>query len=583
MSAKPSRTELETALAGGGVSGSRKTPHRTDPIELQLDSMTARRQKVIGGDLTGVSKRQKAGRGSRGREINYVNWIAIGIVLLILGVFFWPEDSNVTTKEATGSEQVVESALYYTESRVDDTQPSTTAQSFLRETDIDRASEFREQEALEKQIQTLLTEAHSNVANGRYTLPEDNNAIDAYQQILKLDPNNITAKQGIESINDRFLSNGQQALEENKERVAVVALQKLNAIDSRSDARKELAAALKNWRQSRKISDLLASASKASEEQRIILPARNNALYFYQQILELDPQNEAGLAGTQAIADSYIEKANSAILNGQFEAATGYLATVSVINPKHDAIPMIEGIISKGAEISALNPSPSSGELSLNENTSNTQQQSEARATQPQQIVSTDSRETLIPKTTANRNNVSTQATPKVQASEQAAFDRQYLERGLDAYYKGNYETAAALLQPLADKGVSRAQFRIGYMYYLGRGFTRDRAEADRVIRAAVPAIQKFANEGRVWAQSDLGSLYEDGLVLPQDYAKALYWYRSAAEQGYPGAQTNLGIMYAQGYGVTASRRTAIEWFQRAAKQGDIAAKRNLDSMGITQ
>jgi len=120
-------------------------------------------------------------------------------------------------------------------------------------------------------------------------------------------------------------------------------------------------------------------------------------------------------------------------------------------------------------------------------------------------------------------------------------------------------------------------------MYYQGRGFETNRGEADRIIRAALPAIQKFADEGRSWAQSDIGSLHEDGLVLPRDYGEAVFWYRLAAEQGYPGAQTNLGIMYALGRGVPASRRTAIEWFQRAAKQGDILAKRNLESLGITE
>ena len=151
----------------------------------------------------------------------------------------------------------------------------------------------------------------------------------------------------------------------------------------------------------------------------------------------------------------------------------------------------------------------------------------------------------------------------------------------MDAYYKGDYETAAALLQPLADKGVARAQFRLAYMHFLGRGFSADRQEADRRIRAALPAIRKFAEEGRAWAQSDLGSLYEDGLVLARDYNEAVRWYRLAAEQGYPGAQTNLGMMYARGRGVTSSRRTAIEWFQRAAKQGDSVAKHNLEALGV--
>ena len=93
------------------------------------------------------------------------------------------------------------------------------------------------------------------------------------------------------------------------------------------------------------------------------------------------------------------------------------------------------------------------------------------------------------------------------------------------------------------------------------------------------PAIQAFAAEGRAWAQSDLGSLYEDGLVLPRDYKEAFFWYRASAEQGYAGAQTNLGILYARGLGVSSSRRTAIEWFEKAAAQGDAAAVRNLESL----
>ena len=117
---------------------------------------------------------------------------------------------------------------------------------------------------------------------------------------------------------------------------------------------------------------------------------------------------------------------------------------------------------------------------------------------------------------------------------------------------KEDYASAAALLKPLADKGISRAQFRIAYMHFLGRGFPENRNEADRIIRAALPAIQAFAAEGRAWAQSDLGSLYEDGLVLPRDYKEAFFWYRASAEQGYAGAQTNLGILYARGLGVSS-------------------------------
>jgi hypothetical protein len=572
MSVKPSRTELETALTGHTKASVHKKPRTSNPIELQLDSMTARRQKVIGGDLTGVSKRQKFSYGGGIPDINYVNWIAITIVLLILAVFFWPQSNSESIREIVGDAKIVESAAYYTDSRVDVEPEASNEQSFIRQTDIDRASQFRQQDAQDQAIRALLTQADAQLAEEHYTEPDEDNAIYSYHKVLKIDADNIDANQGIEYINGRFLASGYKALENQDGTLAAVALDKLKAIDPRSEESIELNVALTRWRVARNIKTLLVSAKQAEKDNRWILPARNNALYFYQQILEFDERNQDGLSGTQVIADSYIEKASSAILNGQYEAATGYLATVSVIDAKHASIALIEAMITKGVSIASRSAPNSSSRLAKPSTTSaqSSPQQSEAIA------------DITVPAKPVPRNSISNNLTPNSQASEQEAFDRQYLVRGLDAYYKGNYETAAALLKPLADKGVSRAQLRIGYMYYLGRGFEKNRQEADRVVRAALPAIQKFADEGRVWAQSDIGSLYEDGLVLPRDYGEAIYWYRSAAEQGYPGAQTNLGIMYARGRGVAESRSTAIDWFQRAAKQGDIAAQRNLESMGIS-
>ena len=243
---------------------------------------------------------------------------------------------------------------------------------------------------------------------------------------------------------------------------------------------------------------------------------------------------------------------------------------MSVIDPKNPSIKLIRDSITNAKPIAESRTQPQSWQTASNS-------QPEADSNSPTLNQNETTSERIDPKL------ISDVKTPRQQASEQEAIDIQYLNRGLEAYYKGDYDTAIRLLQPLADKGISRAQFRIAYMHYLGRGFRRDRKEADRIIRAALPAIQKFANDGRSWAQSDLGSLYEDGLVLPRDFSDAVFWYRNAAEKGYPGAQTNLGIMYARGRGVTQSRKTAIEWFQRAAKQGDIAAIRNLQSMGVIE
>ena len=84
------------------------------------------------------------------------------------------------------------------------------------------------------------------------------------------------------------------------------------------------------------------------------------------------------------------------------------------------------------------------------------------------------------------------------------------------------------------------------------------------------------AQKNQSWAQSDLGSLYEDGIIVTRSYSEALNWYRKAAAQNYAGAQTNLGNMYFFGKGVEQNQEEAIKWYRLAALGGDAIAKQNL-------
>ena len=55
---------------------------------------------------------------------------------------------------------------------------------------------------------------------------------------------------------------------------------------------------------------------------------------------------------------------------------------------------------------------------------------------------------------------------------------------------------------------------------------------------------------------------------MPQDYGEAVRWYRRAAEQGNARAQNNLGTMYQNGRGVAQNYVQAHKWFNLAAAQG---------------
>jgi len=90
-------------------------------------------------------------------------------------------------------------------------------------------------------------------------------------------------------------------------------------------------------------------------------------------------------------------------------------------------------------------------------------------------------------------------------------------------------------------------------------------SRADRVFA--------MANEGDATAQAALGLLYERGLGVSLDSAKALIWYRRAAKQGDALAMFHIGSLYERGAGVARDYVAASEWYQRASDAGNASAQ----------
>ncbi|WP_426407614.1 tetratricopeptide repeat protein [Bradyrhizobium ganzhouense] len=106
------------------------------------------------------------------------------------------------------------------------------------------------------------------------------------------------------------------------------------------------------------------------------------------------------------------------------------------------------------------------------------------------------------------------------------------LGAGSAAFSRNNYNTAARLLLPLAERGNARAQALIGFMYATGQG-------------------------------------------LPQAYEAAGYWYRLAAEQGDTTAQYLLGLAYDKGQGVPQDDVAAYKWLNLAAANAPKRTREN--------
>ena len=88
-----------------------------------------------------------------------------------------------------------------------------------------------------------------------------------------------------------------------------------------------------------------------------------------------------------------------------------------------------------------------------------------------------------------------------------------------------------------------------------------------------------LAEEGDPTAQYELGVMYQNGEGLPQNYSKAVKWFRMAAEQGDSNAQYSLGLKYSVGHGVPQNYSEAAKWHRKSAEQGNTAAQLSLARM----
>jgi len=94
-----------------------------------------------------------------------------------------------------------------------------------------------------------------------------------------------------------------------------------------------------------------------------------------------------------------------------------------------------------------------------------------------------------------------------------------------------------------------------------------------------VDELKPLAVEGDSDAQYKLGVLYYSGKGVKQDYSHAFIWYRRAALQGDIEAQYSLGNMYLMGEGISQNDNEAMSWYALAAEQGHEAAQHNLENL----
>ena len=101
---------------------------------------------------------------------------------------------------------------------------------------------------------------------------------------------------------------------------------------------------------------------------------------------------------------------------------------------------------------------------------------------------------------------------------------------GMEAYARGDFETALAEWRPLADGGMAEAQYNLGLIHQHGKGVAADLAAAHGWYLSA-------AEGGYARAQYRVAEMFESGQGVREDLVQARVWFTIAGEQRYSDAR----------------------------------------------
>jgi len=141
-----------------------------------------------------------------------------------------------------------------------------------------------------------------------------------------------------------------------------------------------------------------------------------------------------------------------------------------------------------------------------------------------------------------------------------------------DAYNKGDYETAIEYYE----EATKSRDLNTKLDAFNQLGFIYDTVKVHQGItpspELAFYYYKKCADLKDAQCEFNIGSMYETGEGVEQNYDQALIWYKKAAEKDFIDANFNIGLMYETGKGVRKNIPEAIKWYSKAAALGDVEA-----------
>ncbi|MGD9331647.1 MAG: protein kinase [Desulfobacterales bacterium] len=190
--------------------------------------------------------------------------------------------------------------------------------------------------AVDPQIALMLQKARKNLETWNLTEPEDNNAYHYYKEVLKRDPSNRTAWQGIKAIAERYAQLAEREMQRSKNQKALGFITTGLSVDADNrrlwSLKEKINRQIEQQRQKR-IQRLLVQANDSLAAYKLTKPENDNALYYYRELEKIDPGNREARLGRGKIARRYADLAENEMNSFKYDNARRYIKTGLNVDP----------------------------------------------------------------------------------------------------------------------------------------------------------------------------------------------------------------------------------------------------------
>jgi len=190
--------------------------------------------------------------------------------------------------------------------------------------------------ARQNELEDQLTRAQQYLTDERLIQPVGDNATFLFLQVLRNDPENEAAKQGIEAVTTKLILKAQQSQKEGNWDGARYYLDAAQRIQPENDDLQQMILVLtETQKKTGDIASLMVQAQKILETSPAGGDADKIALEQFNQVLSLDAKNEDAVQGIEGIKKRFLTAAKQDVENKQWNTARASLNAVLSIDSQN--------------------------------------------------------------------------------------------------------------------------------------------------------------------------------------------------------------------------------------------------------